>query len=91
MTDPLYIPLNFWFNSNPTLAIPLIALPKELWCELPTENENYLYDIRYLYTHDIDDFERLETLCGYDLLLVYNQSLPRCNQRINITSEFKPM
>lgn len=27
-TDSLYIPLNFWYNTNHGLAIPLIAIQK---------------------------------------------------------------
>ncbi len=76
--------LTFWFTQTCHLAIPSIALPELQYCVLPTEDENYLYDVRNLYENGlyVNKLERIQSLCGYDLLSRYNQSLGTYRQLI---------
>ena len=41
------VPLNFWFNTNPTLVLPSIAMPYNLhfvWFELEKETPDHTKD-----------------------------------------------
>jgi len=52
----LYIPLTFYFNRNPGLALPIVAIPfSDGFSEIDSsDNENYYY-VKTLFGENIDE------------------------------------
>ena len=50
----IYIPLNFWFNKNPSLALPLLRLQySEVYINIEPEISEKLYQV---YSNDLDKY-----------------------------------
>ena len=46
LKSPLYIPLQYWFNKDPGLAIPFVALPKEKLIELGWKESDFISTVK---------------------------------------------